>query len=179
MTVRFRTATSGDAELLAMLGARLFAQTFGPENTPDDMASYLADAFSVARQTAELAEPDRLVWIVEDASGTAIGYAVLMRGARIASVEGKQPAELRRIYVDSSFQGRPAEGSGKRVAELLLDRCIEGARAWDADVIWLAVWERNARALRFYEKHGFQAVGKKTFQLGADLQHDFVMARNL
>jgi ribosomal protein S18 acetylase RimI-like enzyme len=60
-----------------------------------------------------------------------------------------------------------------------MDRCLDQARQWGCDVIWLAVWEENPRAIRFYEKHGFQKAGVKTFQLGAELQHDFVMARNL
>jgi ribosomal protein S18 acetylase RimI-like enzyme len=46
-------------------------------------------------------------------------------------------------------------------------------------VIWLAVWENNPRAMRFYEKNGFRVAGKTLFRLGGDIQHDFVMARNL
>ncbi len=36
-----------------------------------------------------------------------------------------------------------------------------------------------ARAIRFYAKHGFAAVGRQTFQLGDGLQHDLVVARPL
>jgi hypothetical protein len=34
-----RRANSGDAGLLAELGARTFSETFAAENTPEDMAS--------------------------------------------------------------------------------------------------------------------------------------------
>jgi ribosomal protein S18 acetylase RimI-like enzyme len=60
-----------------------------------------------------------------------------------------------------------------------MDTCIAQARAWECDVIWLAVWEKNPRAIAFYEKKGFRKVGRQTFQLGSDIQHDHVMARNL
>jgi ribosomal protein S18 acetylase RimI-like enzyme len=179
MTLRLRTAGINDAELLSRLGARLFEQAFGPDNTADDMAAYLADAFTPERQAAELAEADRITWIAEDDSGNAVGYAVLIRGAMVKEVEGRRAAELRRIYVDRTLHGRPIDGEGRGAGALLVDQCVAQARVWECDAIWLAVWERNARAIRFYEKHGFQKMGRTDFRLGSDVQHDFVMARNL
>jgi ribosomal protein S18 acetylase RimI-like enzyme len=38
---------------------------------------------------------------------------------------------------------------------------------------------RNAKAIRFYEKQGFNDIGTQTFVLGADVQTDRVMARPL
>src|SRR5262245_2685449 len=101
-SIRLRTATINDAELLTELGARLFEQTFGPDNTPEDMQSYLADAFTPQRQALELAESNRMTWIAEDSNGMPVGYAVLIRGETSESVDGNRPAELRRIYVDRS-----------------------------------------------------------------------------
>lgn len=177
-TVRLRTATLDDAATLTAVGARLFADTFGPDNSPEDMQTYLAEAFTPARQAAELAEPDRMTWLLENSRGT-MGYAVLIRDSSIDLVHGNRPSELRRIYVDRSLQGRSGDPSGRNPSALLLDQCVSQARAWQCDVLWLAVWERNPRAIRFYEKNGFERVGQKSFQLGSDLQHDFVMARNL
>ena len=45
--------------------------------------------------------------------------------------------------------------------------------------LWLGVWERNARALAFYRKWGFDVVGEHTFKLGEDPQHDLIMRRDL
>jgi len=39
------------------------------------------------------------------------------------------------------------------------------------------VWERNARAIAFYERWGFARVGSHPFKLGADEQTDLVMER--
>lgn len=176
--LELRLATGDDARLLAELGARLFEQTFGAANRPADMQAYLAEAFTLQRQTAELQEPNRLTWIAENEEGVAVGYTVLIRGESTESIDANRPAELRRIYVDRSLHGRAIQG-GVSAGALLVERCVSQARAWSCDVIWLAVWEKNPRALRFYEKHGFRRVGRQTFQLGEDLQHDFVMARNL
>jgi ribosomal protein S18 acetylase RimI-like enzyme len=56
---------------------------------------------------------------------------------------------------------------------------IEHARFSGASVLWLGVWERNPRAIRFYEKCGFRDVGSQIFVLGADRQRDRVMVLSL
>jgi RimJ/RimL family protein N-acetyltransferase len=39
------------------------------------------------------------------------------------------------------------------------------------------VWERNARAIAFYEKCGFMQAGSHVFLMGTDPQRDLVMIR--
>lgn len=46
-------------------------------------------------------------------------------------------------------------------------------------MLWLAVWEKNPRAIAFYEKNGFRAVGDQPFQVGSDTQRDIVMVRDI
>jgi GNAT superfamily N-acetyltransferase len=169
---RLRLATTNDAKMLAELAARLFKDTFGPDNDPEDMRAYLASAFSEERQFAELADERCMIWIALDPSDRPIGYATMRRGTRTNGIVANQPAEVQRIYADRGWHGR---GTGAA----LMAACVEQARAWRCDVLWLAVWERNPRAIAFYEKAGFRKVGRQTFVLGRDLQHDHVMARSL
>jgi ribosomal protein S18 acetylase RimI-like enzyme len=74
-----------------------------------------------------------------------------------------------RIYADREWHGRG-------VAAALMRACVAQARDWRCDVVWLGVWEDNPRAIAFYEKTGFRAVGRQTFLLGSDVQHDLVMS---
>lgn len=168
--VALRQAQVDDARLLAQLGARLFEQTFASANDPDDLRAYLTGAFSIDCQTAELKDDSRVTWIAEDAGKAAVGYAMLRRGTRSDGVVAVAPAEVQRIYVDHAWHGR-------EVGQALIDACVDQARAWHCDVVWLAVWERNSRAIAFYQKMGFAPVGSQTFMLGRDEQHDVVMAR--
>jgi RimJ/RimL family protein N-acetyltransferase len=39
----------------------------------------------------------------------------------------------------------------------------------------LGVWEHNPRAQAFYAKWGFRKVGEERFDLGDDIQTDWVM----
>lgn len=167
--VRVRVAAPSDAALLASLGARLFEQTFGPDNTPEDMRLYLASAFSERVQREELSDAARIVWIAEDPAARPIGYAILHRGEAGPGVVGARPAEVQRVYADREWHGHG-------IGAMLMRACVEQARAWNSDVIWLCVWEKNPRAIAFYEKSGFRAVGRQRFVLGLDIQSDLVMA---
>ena len=58
-------------------------------------------------------------------------------------------------------------------------RCVEDARNAGHDAIWLGVWERNARAIRFYERWEFRVVGQHVFVVGKDPQNDLLLSRSL
>ena len=177
--ITIRPATAADAAPLSAFAAQVFAATFGPDNTPEDMALYLAEAFAPERQAAEIADPAGAVLVAEalgaagvpDAAGPGIaGYAHLVAGPAPAAVTGPAPVELSRLYVAPAWHGRG-------VAAALMDAALDAARARRARTLWLGVWERNPRAVRFYEKYGFRRVGEHAFTLGRDVQTDWIMAR--
>jgi diamine N-acetyltransferase len=41
------------------------------------------------------------------------------------------------------------------------------------------VWEFNERAIRFYEKHGFEKFGEHVFMLGNDPQIDWLLKKRI
>ena len=45
--------------------------------------------------------------------------------------------------------------------------------------IWLQVWQKNNKAIRFYQKVGFVVYETATFILGDDVQQDFLMRYDL
>jgi GNAT superfamily N-acetyltransferase len=168
-SVNVRRARTDEARLLAKLGAQTFAETFAQDNTPENMAAYLADSFSVERLTAELIDPLSIFFIAE-VDGIAAGYAMIHSGEALAEVTGDKPIELVRLYVSQKWLGRG-------VGPALMRECIEQARALGFQTIWLGVWERNHRAQAFYLKWNFHEVGEHPFQLGSDLQRDLLMQR--
>jgi len=166
-----RRADHEDAGLLAELGARTFSETFAADNSPEDMAAYLAESFNPARQTAELNDPASTFFIAE-VGGLAAGYAQLHAGEAAEGVEGPRPVELVRLYVSREWLGRG-------VGEALMRACVDAARRAGHGTIWLGVWERNGRAQAFYRKWDFRAVGEHVFHLGSDPQRDILMERAL
>jgi GNAT superfamily N-acetyltransferase len=166
-----RVARLDDAALLTELGASTFAETFESANTPEDFAMYMRSAFSEAIQREELADPDTTVFFAARGEDT-LGYVMLRERRPPASVEVDDALEIARLYAR-----RSALGSG--VGAALMQRALSEAAGRGKDAAWLAVWERNERALRFYESWGFHRSGAQPFLLGTDLQTDLVMVRRI
>ena len=166
-----RRASRDDNGLLAELGARTFYDTFITGCKPEDMAAYLAAAFSPEQQAAELADPSATFFIAE-IDGVASGYAQLQAGDAPLCVSGQKPIELARLYVSQEWIGR---GAG----EALMRACVDEARRMGHQTMWLGVWEHNFRAQAFYRKWNFRVVGEHIFQVGSDPQTDLLMESEL
>ena len=167
--VTTRRATAADAALLAALSASTFLDTYAADNSPGNMAMHLAESFSEARQRDELSDPRYRVFFAESASET-VGYAMLRDGPRPDAVRETDAIEILRFYAVKRFIGAGVGGT-------LMQRCLDEAARLGKRTIWLGVWERNARALAFYRRWQFAAVGRQTFTVGHDAQTDYVMAR--
>ncbi|MEB0307431.1 GNAT family N-acetyltransferase, partial [Cryobacterium sp. 10I1] len=71
------------------------------------------------------------------------------------------------------------ESHGRGVAAALMTATLDAARDRGARGAWLGVNQENARAIRFYGKHGFARVGTKHFLVGDRYEDDFVLERAL
>jgi ribosomal protein S18 acetylase RimI-like enzyme len=166
-----RRAVPADAAALAELGARTFRDAFEADNTPENMALYLASSYGPDLQSAELRNAG-IVTLLAEGEDRLAGYSQLRDGPAPDCVGGRRPIELWRFYVERAWQGRG-------VAQMLMAATIEAAAVRGAGTIWLSVWERNHRAQAFYRKSGFEDRGERAFILGNDCQTDRVMARAL
>jgi ribosomal protein S18 acetylase RimI-like enzyme len=165
-----RRATAADAEALAELGARTFSDTFAHLYPPADLAHFLAEAYGVARTRADLADPRKASWLVEDA-GRAIGYALAGPCALPHAEVTPASGELKRIYFLKDHQGG---GLGRRLfAEVMAWLQADGPRD-----VWIGVWSENYGAQRFYARHGFEKVGEYGFQVGGTTDHEFILRRS-
>lgn len=166
-------ARPADAPALANLAERTFEQTFAESNTEADLRAYVQGAFSLSQIQQELSDPQQLYLLacrVEEPN--PCGYAKLRSGSPDAISVGPRPMELQRLYVEQRELG---QGVGAQ----LMQRCLDVAAAHGYQTLWLGVWEHNLRAIAFYEQWGFQMVGEHGFQLGSDLQTDWIMERTL
>ena len=58
---------------------------------------------------------------------------------------------------------------------MLFDKDVEVVKEKNPNYIWLSLWVKNLKAIRFYEKNGFVAFGTHLFKLGDDEQTDIMM----
>jgi ribosomal protein S18 acetylase RimI-like enzyme len=169
--LQIRLAKLEDLAALQTIGRKTFAETFEAGNSEENLASYLAEGFSAEKLSAELANTYSHFYFAET-NGQVLGYLKVNTGE--AQTENQDPSalEIERIYVLQEFHG-------KEVGQKLYLKALSIAHEQNAPYIWLGVWEKNPRAIRFYEKQGFVEFGEHIFQLGDDAQRDVLMKLNL
>jgi ribosomal protein S18 acetylase RimI-like enzyme len=166
-TIEIKQITIRAIELLQEISKKTFFETFASSNTAEDMEKYLSTNFSNEKLTVELSEANSLFYFaVTDAK--VIGYLKLNFGQAQTEMLAENALEIERIYVLKDFLG-------KQIGQILYEKALQIAREKQVSFVWLGVWEKNTRAIAFYQKNGFVKIGTHIFKLGNDEQTDFIM----
>ena len=156
-----------DLENLQKISITTFRETFEEVNSEKDMQKYLDENLSLERLKSELENLDSEFYFIENENKN-LGYLKLnFENAQTEKVE-ENYFEIERIYVLKAFLGQ-------KIGQILFDKAIEIGREKNLEYVWLGVWEENHRAIKFYEKNGFEIFGKHDFVLGKDVQTDLLM----
>ena len=173
MAFSFRLAGEMDVDPLREFSERLFITTYAAQNTPENIALYCRDAFSVENFAEDFnRENVRYLLATETGKEQIAAYAKLILGKAWAWEVPQAGVEIARFYLDIPFQGLG-------LASPFMDYCQQWIRQQGYRLIWLGVWPQNSRAVRFYQKKGFEKVGTATFLLGIDPQTDDIMQKIL
>lgn len=167
MEITITRTTPDEAESLQRIARQTFFETFAVYNTEENMKRHLEEGFSLEKINQELIHPETRFYLARHGD-QVIGYLKLNFGEAQTELKDANALEIERIYVLKDFHG-------KRAGQMLYEKAIEIARQAQVPYVWLGVWERNARAIRFYEKNGFTAFSTHIFMLGDDRQTDIMM----
>lgn len=165
--MKIRKINIDDLEALRNLSIQTFKETFEEVNTEEDMQKYLDENLSIEKLKTELENPNSEFYFAEN-NDEILGYLKLnFKDAQTEKLE-ENHFEIERIYVLKTFLGQ-------KIGQILFDKAIEIGREKNLEYVWLGVWEENHRAIKFYEKNGFEIFGKHDFTLGEDVQTDLLM----
>lgn len=168
-----RVATISDAPALTSLAINTMREAFGPPHNPAELVDeYIRTAITQPILENELADPRSVFFLLESAEKIPVGYAKLRQHAPPRKMADRHAVEIQRIYL---LQSQVGKGQGR----LLMDHCLAWAREHGYSSVWLGVWERNQRALTFYQKMGFVRFGYHYFQFGSERQRDFWLQKKL
>jgi ribosomal protein S18 acetylase RimI-like enzyme len=164
-----RRATTSDAAEIATLAEMTFTETFGYLYPPEDLASFVASAYTREACLETLADPRVASWLVGPERAAAVGFAVA--GYCKLPVVGLEPTagELRQLYVLATHQ-----------KHRLGTRLFEAALAWLEErysPLYIGVWSKNHGAQRFYGRYGFVKVGEYGFRVGKTIDEEFILRR--
>jgi len=161
-------ASPVDIAALVELASTTFRDAYRDLLDAQEIEDYIAAHFTRATLSATLADSSSR-WITAAKDGRPLGYALLRDSQPPPCVLGPMPIELGRLYVRQEVMGT---GCG-----LALMRAVQAeARKLHRRTLWLAVYDRNVRAIDFYRKFGFVEVGTTDFRFGGRVYADPVMA---
>lgn len=166
-----RAISISDLAQLQKIGKTTFAETFTEHNTKEDLDKYLEESFSNEKLSSELNKPYSSFYFAE-IEDNVVGYLKINFGASQTELKDNEALEIERIYVLQAFHG-------KKLGQALYEKAIQIAKEKKVQYLWLGVWEKNNKAIQFYEKNGFVQFDTHIFKLGNDEQTDIMMKLKL
>ncbi len=167
--ITVRIATKKNATLIADMSRQTFYDTFASYNTKEDMDKFMSEQFTRESIIQEVGAESNIFLLAYDEE-QPVGYARIRENNNPPSLGTSNAIELARIYAT-------ANSIGKGIGKVLMQKCIEIAKAGNRECVWLGVWEKNQRAIDFYKKWGFEKFADHDFILGNDVQKDWLMKK--
>jgi ribosomal protein S18 acetylase RimI-like enzyme len=168
-TLHFQKAGPAHLDLLRDMTIRTFRDTYAAHNTEEDMKHHVDTVFHPDRFIEEIADA-RIGYHIAYLGDVPVGYIRVNLAGVQTDVNDQKSLELERIYVLQDFQGR-------KFGDQLIAKTFDLAREAGLDYVWLGVWKKNEKAIRFYERMGFTIFGTHDFILGTDPQSDWLMKK--
>lgn len=169
MAPALRPAHAGDTLCLGVLATQVFLDTYATEGIREAIAREVLEHCSTEATTERLADPHEH-FIVAEQHEHLLGFVELRFDAAPAPLPAEPAAQVVRLYVLERFAGR---GLGTR----LLAQAEALAAAGGASRIWLTAWIGNARALAFYPRRGYEAVGTTQYEFGGERYENRLFAK--
>lgn len=171
MSIKEISNSVEDIEALQAIAKQTFTETFGSQNTAEDLAKFLSEEYAFDKLKAEVENPESFYYFCYFEDELA-GYLKLNVGAAQTEPDYPEALEIQRIYVLQKYQG-------KRIGLAMMQQALAVAEELKKLQVWLGVWEKNLKAQAFYQKSGFKKVGSHDFILGNDKQTDYILLKTL
>ncbi|WP_312097204.1 GNAT family N-acetyltransferase [Niallia sp.] len=171
MDIYFKKCTINDIHKLQDISYKTFDETFKNQNSPENMKDYLEKAFTLKQLEKELSNLSSQFYFIYLNKRLAGYLKVNIKDAQSENM-GEDSLEIERIYIKSNFQKL---GLG----QYLINKAFEIAKKESKGKVWLGVWEKNEKAIGFYQKNGFVQTGEHSFYMGDEEQIDYIMMKTL
>lgn len=170
MSIHIKQVEQHDVIMLTLLARITFTEAFGYLFTPEELKDYLDKTFTVAKLRESVAKSNNRFFlaIVDE---LPVAYAKLKLHSPYESLPYHSPAQLQKIYVLKEFIGN---GIGEKLQETVFREAEKNNKS----ILWLAVWEENHKARKFYTRYGYHkestygyGIGEKYFTYDIMVKH--------
>ncbi len=170
--IKIKTATEADTDVLALLGRLTYVESHGHFiDNKNDLSIYINDAFSVPKTKQELNNPKNRFYIIY-VDDLPVGYAKLILNEKHETVVSQNNCLLDKIYILNEF-------IPLKIGQHFLNFLEEKAKTLQLDTIWLSVYVKNHRAIRFYERNEYKNVGELNFLVNGKNYENIVFSKKI
>jgi GNAT superfamily N-acetyltransferase len=155
--VRIIEAGLNDAKLLTELARSTFIEAHSEAAPAADLEAYMDKSLSLSSLTREL-EDDANVFHLVYYDRRPAGYSKIIPDTPHPKIDSLKICKLERLYIQQEFYD-------KRVGFDLLEFNIDLSKKLHQVGMWLGVWVGNVRAIRFYQRAGFESIGETYFKV--------------
>ena len=103
MNIKIKKINSDDIKILQKISIETFTDTFGEQNSPENLKNYLEKAFNSKKLLSELSNPFSYFYLIYFDKEPA-GYLKLNIGKIQSEKIGEETLEIERIYIRKKFQ---------------------------------------------------------------------------
>lgn len=170
--IKIQIAKEADTVILALLGRLTWAESHGHYiDDKNNLLEYLNSNFSISKTKQEINNPKNFFYIIY-VDDLPVGYAKIIVNAINESVPSQNNCRLERIFIQNEF-------IPLKIGQQLLTFVEEKAKALQLDTMWLTVYIKNKRAIRFYERNEFINVGELNFSVNGKEYENIVFSKEL
>ncbi|ROR97890.1 acetyltransferase (GNAT) family protein [Sinobacterium caligoides] len=164
-----RIAEIKDSSDIAALSIQVWLDTYAKKGIRKSISQYVLNEFTEKNIQSKLTSKND-VYFVAIEKGHLIGYVSLKLSAKCPITANTIP-ELDKLYIQENF-------TANGVGSVLLQQALSFCNSIGHEQVWLTVFHENTRALKFYEKHGFQEVGVTYFELDNEKHKNHVLCKS-
>jgi len=168
MSISIIRADISHAATIATIGKKSFRRAFEHLfRSKEELFEYLEHTYDPVKLAKSLRKENH-VYLLAFLDGQAAGFAKIKKYSLNEHIESIAQMELQKIYVLQ-------EHHGKGIGTALLEETKKLAGDICPDYIWLDTHISNESAIRFYEKNGFEKIGRYSFTIGSQTFNYHVM----
>ena len=170
--VTIREANKEDAVHIALLGRITYTESHGGYiDQKEDLLEFYDKYYFVSKIRNELSDKENVFWIVFS-NELPIGFAKLSLNINYTKIENKNSCKLQRLYILNDF-------ISLKIGSQLQDIILEKAANLKFENIWLTVYYKNTKGIKFYKKYGFNELGSMNFYVGETNYENLVFVKKL
>lgn len=169
--ISIRQAQPADVDTIVSLGQKTFVETYGDTNSKETVAAYVDKMFNQERIEKEVITFGERFFIAY-VGDLPVGFTKLSENKQPKGLNGKKKIEVERIYVLKEYQGF-------KIGTELIEKVLQVADGEAYKIVWLSVWQKNNKAIQFYQKAGFVIYDTDEFEFGEEIHQDFLMKKEI